>query len=413
MEKRHQYSNPRHPGRKVAYVLGRFPALHMTFVDREIQEAKRRGVNLVLVAIRPANRRETSIGIRRTVEGTKYILPVHWGKFIHANLYFILTDFLVYFSTFCYVLTRHHHSIAARIKTLFHFTEGVLASALLRSEQVDHIHAHFADGTTIVSMVASRLLRVPYSVTAHAYDIYVQPVMLREKVTNAKFVTTCTAYNKTFLENVTGCHVNLIYHGLDTAAFRPNLYLSRKNLCPLLLSVGSLKEKKGFAYLIKACLLLKNQGYNLRCEIIGNGPEQKKLEQLIVDLGLQNSVVLCGALLNREVMAKYTRATILVQASVLAEDSDRDGIPNVILEAMASGVPVVATKVSGIPEVIERGVTGLLVEPRDERDLADAIARLLDDSKLCDSLARKGRQLIEEKFDIRTNIERLIELFGM
>jgi colanic acid/amylovoran biosynthesis glycosyltransferase len=397
--------------RKIAYFVSKYPSLTQTFVDREIQELKRRGVKLVIVAIQPTVPHEVAVGLKKGAAGTRYIQPIHWPRFLWVNLYFALTKPWVYLSTFCYMLTRHHDNLSGRAKTLFHFAEGVSAAALLESEQMDHIHAHFADRVAVVAMVASRLLEIPYSVTAHAYEIYAEPVMLREKIANAKFVTTCTAYNKLHLERVMQRHVELVYHGLEVGAIESNSSTMHKGTRPLILSVGRLREKKGLPYLIKACRLLKDHGYHFICNIIGHGSMQKELEQLIVDLKLQDSIALLGALPNTEVMARYAQATLFVQASIIAENADRDGIPNVILESMASGVPVVATRVSGIPEVVDDGVTGLLVNPGDERPLAEAIARLLSDSKLCDRLARKGRQLVEQKFDIRTNTDRLIELF--
>ena len=396
--------------KEIAYILSRYPSLNMTFVEREVQEIKRRGSLLVIIAVRQPAGWEKRLGISHAVEGTKYIFPVNWARFIQANLYFLRTEFFVYFSSLFYVLTRCHQGMTGRIRSLFFFGEGVLAATLLRFEQIDHIHAHFVDGTAVVAMVASRLLGVPYSITAHAYDIYVKSPMLREKITNAKFATTCTAYNKDYLERIIGREVNLVYHGLDLPTIKVEFEPCQDER-PCILSVGTLKEKKGFPYLIRACRLLKDEGYDFVCEIIGRGPNQKELEVLITELKLRDSVVLRGALLNKEVMASYTRAAILVQASIIGEDSDRDGIPNVVLEAMASGVPVVATRISGIPEVVDDGVTGLLINPGDERALAQAIGRLLDSPTLSRELAHRGRRLVEERFNIRTNVDRLLELF--
>jgi glycosyltransferase involved in cell wall biosynthesis len=401
----------KHPGRKkIAYLIGSYPLLTTTFVDREVLEAKRIGVNLVMVAIRRGELTHIGPAARQLAEETRYLLPVPWLKFLGANLYFGLTQFWTYFSTLFYLLTRPHKTIAARVKTLLHFGEGVWAAALLRSERVDHIHAHFADRAAVVSLVASRLLNVPYSLTAHANDIYVSPVLLPEKVANAKFVTTCTGYSKAHLERETGCRIELVYHGLDLSAIKPVLRPPRNGRPPLILSVGQLKEKKGFPYLIKACQLLKNQGYNFRCEIIGEGPSRRELETLVADLELQDMVVLRGALPNAEVMAKYAQVTLFTLPCVVAGNADRDGIPNVLLEAIANRVPVISTRLSGIPEVIEDGVTGLLVDPGDEEALAKAIARLLNDPKLREKLAENGRRQIEKSFDIRTNIGRLVEL---
>jgi glycosyltransferase involved in cell wall biosynthesis len=396
--------------KRIAYILGRYPSLTMTFIEREVQELKRQGVALVIVAIRPPASWEKAMGIREAGEGTKYIFPLKWAAVLQANGKFLLSKLFVYCSTLFYVLTRRDASLTNRIKSSLLFTEGVLAAALLRSEGVDHIHAHFVDGTGVVAMVASRLLGVPYSITAHAYDIYVKSPMFQDKITSAKFVTTCTAYNKRHLEEVTGREINLVYHGLDLPTIKVE-FESRQDYRPLILSIGMLKEKKGIPYLVRACRLLKDEGYDVRCEIIGQGPSRNELEVLIADLKLCDTVILRGALPHNEVTANYARATILVQPSIIAENADRDGIPNVVLEALANGVPVVATRVSGIPEVIDDGVTGVLSDPGDERALAQAIRRLLDNPRLRSELAERGRRLVEERFNIRKNVDRLIELF--
>jgi glycosyltransferase involved in cell wall biosynthesis len=400
---------------KIVYVLGAFPSLTTTFVDREILETQRRGIELVLVSMRKLAPFDMSAEIARLAEATKYLLPAPWFGCLRAHLRFALVRPRAYLTALVYLLTRWHPNLSAWIRTLFYFLVGVWAAELLRGEAVDHIHAHFANRATTVAMVASRLLGVPYSVFAHAYDIYVSPVMLPEKMAGAKFVATCTAYNKAYLESMDGGRfgdeVHLVYHGLDLSRFMPLRRLSDNGQRPLLFSVGQLKEKKGFPYLIRACRLLKDWGYDFRCEVVGEGPERPELEALITELNLDDTVVLCGALPHSEVVDKHAQATIFALACVPAEDGDRDGIPNVLLEAMALRVPVVSTQFSGVPEAVENGVTGLLVPPRDAGVLAEALARLLDDPDLREGLGREGRKRVEERFNIHNNIGRLIELF--
>jgi glycosyltransferase involved in cell wall biosynthesis len=404
--------NTQHISKRIAYILGSFPYLTTTFIDREIMEAKRQGADLVLVSIRSPAPFKMRPEVEELARETEYILPVPWLRFLGANLYFLLARPWSYWSTLFYLLTRRHETVGAWVKTFLHFAEGVWAAALLRRKHVDHIHAHFADRAAIVALVASRLLRVPYSLTAHANDIYVSPVLLKEKIANAKFATTCTGYNKAYLERVTGRTVELVYHGLDLAAIAPPDAPSQNDHPALILSVGQLKEKKGFPYLIKACHWLKDQGYDFRCEIVGAGPQRGDLENLIADLKLQDTVILRGALPNAEVMRKYTQATLFVLPCVLAKDGDRDGIPNVLLEALLHQVPVISTRLSGIPEVVQDEVTGLLVESGDEEAVAKAIARLLDAPQLRKRLAQEGCRQVREKFDIQANVGRLVELFA-
>jgi glycosyltransferase involved in cell wall biosynthesis len=294
---------------------------------------------------------------------------------------------------------------------LLHFAEGVYAAHFIRQAPCDHIHAHFVDRAATVALVVSRLLDIPYSVTAHANDIYVNPVLLEQKLSAAKFVATCTAYNKEHLSQVDGVHLNgklhCIYHGLDLEDYQPGSRDCREKV--LLTAVGQLKEKKGFSYLLKACRLLKERGYVFSCQIIGEGPLRGELERQIGAFSLGEEVILRGALPYEEVMREYNGSDIFVLPCIIGANGDRDGIPNVILEALAMELPVVSTRHLSIPEVIEDGVNGLLVPPADETALADVLAKLLNDFGLRISLGKQGRATVSERFDSMCNAEHLLE----
>jgi glycosyltransferase involved in cell wall biosynthesis len=399
---------------RIAYIIGTFPSLTTTFIEREILEASNQGLDLVLISIRPAEQFAVSPDSRSLVARTRYVLPVHWGRLLSAHLHFVLARFNVYICTLLYLLTRPHASLQACLKTLFHFVEGVYAADFLRGENVDMIHAHFVDRAATLALVVARLLGLPYSFTAHARNIYVNPTLLPEKIAEARFVVTCTAYNKAYLERVGGAcavdKIHLVYHGLDLADFVPDERPATKT--PRILAVGRLQEKKGFPYLVGACYLLKQRDHRFACEIVGEGPERAALEQLITSLGVEDSVHLSGRLPFSEVITRYRQADIFTLPCILAKDGDRDGIPNVLLEAMAMQLPVVTTRWSGIPELVEDGVTGLLIESGDEEALADALARLLEDVNLRESLGKAGRAKVARDFDVYRNVERLLALFS-
>ena len=299
------------------------------------------------------------------------------------------------------------------MKTLAHFGTGVYAAYAIRHNPGNHVHAHFVDRATTVALVIGRLHNIPYSATAHATDIYVNPVMLPEKISQARFIATCTQYNKDHLETAVGPEisrkVHRIYHGLDMTHYEPEHQPTDK---PMIIGVGQLKEKKGFTYLIQACHLLKESGYEFDCHIVGPpGPVRGQLEEQIKLLDLENTVALCGALPHEAVINKYKQATLFALPCVVQADGERDGIPNVILEALAMELPVVSTRHSGIPEVIEDGVNGLLVPPEEEIPLAEALARLLDDPALCQKLGSKGRETIMGSFSVESNVEKLLKEF--
>jgi glycosyltransferase involved in cell wall biosynthesis len=401
----------KHPASKdIAFIIGTYPFRTTTFIDREILELKRKGLRIYIISIRRPIHKISCKNVKKLEEGTHYLLPVKYASLLKASGFFFITRPFSCFSTLLYLISRKQENFFKRVKTIFYFFEGILAANQLKKMRVKHIHAHFADRSTIVALVASRLLKMPYSFTAHANDIYVKPTMLKEKIENAKFVTTCTKYNKKYLEKITKKKVELIYHGLDLNIFKNN-YRKQKNNLNFIISVGQLKEKKGFEYLIKACRILNKEKINFYCEIIGEGPEKEKLNSLIEKYKLKNHIKLLGALQHEEVIIKLCKATVFVLPCVLAKNFDRDGIPNVILEAMAIKLPVVSTNFSGIPEVIKNMYNGLLVKSRNEIDLAKGIKIILNNKNLIEQFGKRGRLTVEEKFDIKKNIIPYIELF--
>ncbi len=297
--------------------------------------------------------------------------------------------------------------------TLIHFVEGVYAAYMLRHTPGQHLHAHFIDRAATVALVASRLLGIPYSVTAHASDIYVSPVLLKEKLANAKFASTCTAYNRSYLsqfgKDLFNHKLLCIYHGLELERY-VNEQRTRRGRS-VILSVGQLQERKGLGYLVEACGILRDRGIQFECRIIGEGPLRPILQEQIHQLGLEDSVLLVGALPHEEVIAQYQEATVFALPAILGKDGDRDGIPNVILEALSMGLPVVSTAHSGIPEVIEEGVDGLLVPPEDAQALSSALERLISDPEMRNAFGKAGRQIVADRFNPEKNARRLLEAF--
>jgi glycosyltransferase involved in cell wall biosynthesis len=391
------------------YVIGSYPGLTKTFIDREIQMLECWGVDLQVLAIRrPPTGTPLSQAQQELQRGVIYLLPIAWATLILSHLYFLALHPLRFFGTLAYLLMRPHPNLKTRAMTALHFSEGVYAAYLLRRRQFHELHAHFVDRAATVALVAGRLLERPYSVSIHAgADIYVQPVLLREKVLEARHVATCTQYNKSHVESIVGrdlSHkISHIHHGLDLAKYRPAPQATDGR--PLILSVGQLAPRKGFAHLVEACKLLKYRGYDFTCEIVGDGPQRGELERLIANCGLAKVVILCGALPHEAVIEKYRAATLFALACQETVDGDRDGFPNVLAEAMAMQVPVVSTAISAIPELLEDHRNGLMVQAGDVVALADSIALLLDDPALRAELASEGRRTVLERFDVERNVQ--------
>jgi glycosyltransferase involved in cell wall biosynthesis len=281
-------------------------------------------------------------------------------------------------------------------------------------KNVHHLHAPFASDAATVTRLAARLAGVSFSFTARAKDIFhnnVRAEDLRSKLRDAAAVVTISDFHLDYLRNTYGvlaAHVRRIYNGLDLEEFP---YKSPGDRPPVILAVGRLIEKKGFADLIDACHLLSARNCQFLCRIIGTGVLKADLIAQLENLGLQERVELVGPLPQKEVIGEMHQAMVLAAPCIVAADGDRDGLPNVIQEALALGTPVVTTDVTGIPEVIRDDETGLQVPQHDPAALAAALERLLKARELRIRLAEGGRRLIENEFDIRRTTERRRTLF--
>lgn len=283
-----------------------------------------------------------------------------------------------------------------------------------RDRGIVHLHAHFGTVATTVARAAAILAGISYSFTAHAKDIYCdyeETQNLDLKIRDASSVVTVSDYNVTFLqarEGQNATHVSRIYNGLNLERFThqpPNPEATE------ILAVGRLVEKKGFHVLVEAVRLLHAAGRDVVCRIIGSGEEYSNLAAQIAAAGLSDLVILEGPRPQNEVVQAMRNAAVLACPCVIGGDGNRDGLPTVLLEAMALGLPCVATDVTGIPEIVRHEDTGLLAPEGDPDALAALLARMLDDVELRQSLSTNGRALIAQEFDVTINAARLREVF--
>lgn len=400
---------------KLAYIIGTHPTLSTTFIDREIKTLREMGVSIQLLSIRrPGPHAALTEKYNQVKESIIYLLPVDWVKFILAHLYFVLLRPIVYFKLLLFLFTRSHRSFKLRLKTLLHFAEGVYAAYLLRELDWDHIHAHFLDRAATVGLCASRLLQVSYSLAAHAVDIYAQPVLIREKISEAKFTVTDSEFNRVYLlKNYPELNPDKIF------AHHPWIDLSQFCLSGTrtehtrlrILSVGRLVEKKGHHYLIEACHLLQTEGLDFECQILGDGPLKSELEAMVTRYNLAKHVHLLGGQPQQEVLAQLSQADVFVLACVIAKNGDRDGMPVSLAEAMAMEIPVISTDLVGIGEMVKPEV-GYLVPPEDPVALAEAIKamNMLGASKRIE-MGKNGRTIIADEFELFKGIRYLANLF--
>ncbi len=293
--------------------------------------------------------------------------------------------------------------------------QAIIVGQLAVERGISHLHAHFATSATSVARLAARLAGVTYSFTAHAKDIYGPEVRhedLRSKLADASAGVTVSDYNLAHLRRTYGPaadRVTRVYNGLPLDEFP---YSSPDTRSPLILFVGRLVEKKGLTDLIDACAILTEARRPFLCRIVGEGPLEGQLHAQIDRLGLSSNVILLGPRPRREVVRHLQQAAVLAAPCVVSPDGDRDGLPTVLIEAMAAGTPCVATRVTGIPEIVRDESTGLLVDEHNPRALAVALERLLSDAQLRVRLATAGRALIECSFDTRRNAAQIRRLFA-
>jgi len=291
---------------------------------------------------------------------------------------------------------------------------GAALADAVRREGIDHLHAHFASAPASLARVAAAFAGVRYSISAHAKDIYLgDPLALADRVRAAAFTVTCTEYNRQHLARLAGPggRVVRMYHGIDLAKFqRSRAPAAPTSDLPLVLSVGRLREKKGFATLIRACAELRATGCPVRCEIVGYGPERERLAALIAELDLSEVVQLVDKMTHEALRDRYAAATAFALPCQVGADGDRDGIPNVLLEAMAMELPVVTTDVSGIPEVVQDRVNGRVVRPEDPAALAAAIRSVVRDDTAARLLARNARATVERHFANERNLATVRDL---
>ncbi len=404
----------------IAYVMKRYPRLSETFIVNEIAAMERLGVKLSLFSLLQPEP-PPHHPVVEEIKSRLYHLPA-------AAVWKIIA--LVRAHGACAFGAPHQyaHALWRAFVSLLQsgqplavskqFMRAGFVADFCRRERVTSIHAHFANTPAAVAWLASAMSGIPFSFTTHAKDLYLTaPAVMRKRAQAASFIATCTRYNVDHLTSILPeCDhkkVRLVYHGIDLDRFAPRQSAETsktRGRAPLILSVGRLVPKKGLDDLVAACQILHDQGIRFRCAIVGEGPLRPSLESDIARRGLLGLVSLMGAMTHSDLIAFYGEADIFALPPRIIANGDRDGIPNVIVEAMAIGVPVVTTSVSGIPELVENDVTGLLVPSESPQALATALRQLLGSPQTGLRLARNARLRIEQNFDCHQTTRALRDL---
>ena len=400
------------PGR-LAFLISQFPETHETFILREFLELKRLGFELKIFSLKRCRDRIVHPAAAAFREYTVYSPFLLSWALIADNVYVLCTRPVKLARSLWRIAIRHWNTPVLLLKTIAAVPIALHYGRQLQRAGFDHVHVHWANVPSTLGWLLDKVLGISFSVTAHAFDIFLKNPMLDEKIADAKFVVTCTDYNRRFLQSISRNQgrVHRNYHGIELTEAALDAERRTAGGPLFLMSVGRLKEQKGFSYLIEACGRLKQAGIDFECVIAGEGPERMKLEQLIEMMGLKRLVRLLGTVTQAEIFRLYARADIFVLPCVVGQDGDRDGIPNVIIEACAMGLPVVSTAVSAVPEIIKNGETGLLARERDVDDLVAKIRQFASDPELRERTGAAARRWVETEFDIRRNVRELGTLF--
>ena len=387
-----------------AYLFERFPSFGQTFCYREVAELDRQGVASPIFSIRNPKDEPPQEWDPRIIERVHYVpeekellndvRSASKKRKLTPEIVAALDDW-------------------GRRTDFLRLYQAVYVGLRLQELGVRHVHAHFAGMAARTAFWIHRFFPMTFSFTAHANDIFAPrhfEIGLDKLVDVARVIVTETDYAAQFLRErfpQPADSVHRIYNGLDLAEFERADFSSTP---PLIIAVGRLIAKKGFAELIRACALLAERGKLFRCEIIGEGPLENELRAQIAQLNLQNRFVLSGAKPQREVRQHLAAASVFVLPSVLDPEGGMDNLPTVIMEAMATGLPVISTNIAGIPEMVVQNETGFLVQPADPIALAKAIEAVIDDRLLAQRLGEAGHQRARELFLIEKNVRELCAL---
>lgn len=392
------------------------PALSATFVYNEILALQERGYEVIPISVHlPA-----SMALESRVEALRVSTHYLYGKglanFILAAFSQLFTSPLNFFRTIGIAL--HDASIVGLsswtgLGLLYRFLAACRVACILREKNCRHLHAHFAHVPTDIAMYAASLVGIPFSFTSHANDLFERGYLLTEKITRSAFAVTISEFNRDFMVAKGGqrSKIHIVRCGVDSTQFSP---APPRPVSPpyLIGTIGRMVEKKGFDTLLYAATLLQKRGVDFRFTIAGGGPLENELRATADKLGLCGIIDFPGPMANEQVLPWLRTLDLFVLPCQQDGKGDMDGIPVVLMEAMASGIPVVSTSISGLPELIAHGYEGLLVEPRSPGALVAAITNLLSNNELRTSFSKNARIKVMNEFDVEVNINRFIKLIS-
>jgi glycosyltransferase involved in cell wall biosynthesis len=399
---------------RIAYLCNRYPAVSLTFIQREVRALRDLGMRIDTFAIRQAFPEHLlSAADREEYQSTFAVLPPKPARLFAAHAHALLLHPLRYAATLALALTLHPRGLRGLVWQCFYFAEAVLVWRTCHRRAIRHIHAHFANVAADVALLASHLggegWSWSFSLHGSVEFFEISQSRLAEKLRRAKFVICISDFARSqamaFLEQPQWAKLHVVHCGVDLVKFRRAQHPPDSGPTRVL-SVGRLIEAKGHAALLDAIGLVRTEGVDARLTVIGDGPQRAALESLSARRGLEGAVTLAGSIGQDEIAAAYAATDIFCLASFA------EGLPVVLIEAMAMEIPVIATRIAGIPELIEDGVSGLLVTPGRPDQLADALAVLSRDPRRRRAIGIAAHAKVVAEFDVRDSAGALRAAFA-
>jgi colanic acid/amylovoran biosynthesis glycosyltransferase len=399
---------------KIAYMMSRFPHLPEVFILREMEELHRQERYLALYPLIFQRQEVVHPEALQWIEEAHHLPFFSWSTF-KANIRALTKKPYTYLRVWLQALLENMGSMNLLIRSLVIIPKAVYAAELMEAEGITHIHAHYATHPALASWVIHRLTNISYSMTVHAHDIFVHTAMMGTKMHDASFIAAISEFNRDYLVSKLGewvrDKIHIIHCGITPGNYNTHSGKHKTGERLELITIGSLQPYKGQKYLIEAGALLRKRGIPFYLKIIGSGEERSNLEDHIKDRNLLDCVKLLGPKTQQEVSALLQTAHCYVQPSIITRSGKMEGIPVSIMEAMATELPVIATAISGIPELVKDGDTGYLVDPADASQIADAIQKVYQDPPEAARRAARGRDMVLREFDLESNVHKLSLLF--